>query len=118
MVMTPQKQKSPAKVGKANGKGKPALATSKREDSARRLGSIPRRNLARENHSGIRRGPHDLYAGRRCGFRVVSPKRQGETRGDLPTRQGSDRRRVGSPVSSSAKDASPAGRCAWPRRPR
>ena len=39
MVMKPQTQKSPAKVDKANGKGKPTLGTSNREDSARRLGS-------------------------------------------------------------------------------
>ena len=88
-VMTPQK--SPPKVVRANGKGKPTLASSKREDSARRLDSIPRRNLARENRSRIRREPHDLLAGRPCGFRVLSPPRQGETRGDIPTRQGSDR---------------------------
>src|ERR1039457_5670677 len=64
---------------------------SKWEDSGRRLGSIPRRNLARENRSGIRREPHDLRAGRLCGFRVVSSTWEGKTRGDFPTRQGGNR---------------------------
>ena len=38
----------------------------------------------------MRLGPHDLHAGRPRGFRVVSPTWQGETRGDLPTRQGKE----------------------------
>ena len=53
--------------------------------------------------------------GESCGFGVLPPARQSEVRGDLPTRQGSDRGQFWAPVSSSARDAWQVSRCASPR---